>query len=420
MANNQLQTLDPTVFHNLTAVMKLSLTNNPLRVLPTQLFSKMKHLKSLQLGHIEIENVGVEIFSHLAALDFVYFGKFHYCTYTPAVRICRPNTDGVSSLKHLLVKPILRVTVWVVAAVTCLGNGLVLWGRFSSRDENRVHSLVIKNLAVSDLLMAFYLLVIGIQDCQFRGNYHKEAHKWMSSWGCTLIGMVAMTSSEVSVLILVFLSMERFLLIAVPFGGHQSMSTRTTSLSLTIIWTVGFCLASIPVLYWKNTTRFYGTNGMCFPLHIDDPFFMGWQYSAFIFLGVNFSGLVLIAVLYTWMFVSIWKTRHATPLSSVGDFEFVIRFFFIVLTDAGCWAPIIVLKLIALSRVHIPADLYAWVVVFILPVNSAVNPLLYTFTTPKYRGQLFKFGWPRESQKGLVTRLQSTAGYGSSISLDTV
>jgi hypothetical protein len=49
-------------------------------------------------------------------------------------------------------------------------------------------------------------------------------------------------------------------------------------------------LPIVSVLYWKNTTRFYGTNGMCFPLHIDDPFFMGWQYSAFIFLGVNFSG----------------------------------------------------------------------------------------------------------------------------------
>jgi hypothetical protein len=48
--------------------------------------------------------------------------------------------------------------------------------------------------------MAVYLLVIGIQDCQFRGIYHKEAHKWMSSWGCTLIGMVAMTSSEVSLI----------------------------------------------------------------------------------------------------------------------------------------------------------------------------------------------------------------------------
>jgi hypothetical protein len=67
-------------------------------------------------------------------------------TYLPNICLIA-HAQGVSSLKHLLVKPILRVTVWVVAAVTCLGNGLVLWGRFSSRDENRVHSLVIRNLA---------------------------------------------------------------------------------------------------------------------------------------------------------------------------------------------------------------------------------------------------------------------------------
>lgn len=34
------------------------------------------------------------------------------------------------------------------------------------------------------------------------------------------------------------------------------------------------------------------------------------------------------------------------------------------------------------------ADLHAWIVIFILPVNSAVNPLLYTFTTPKFREKL--------------------------------
>lgn len=40
-----------------------------------------------------------------------------------------------------------------------------------------------------------------------------------------------------------------------------------------------------------------------------------------------------------------------------------------------------------------PADIYAFLVVFVLPLNSAVNPILYTFTTSKYRNQILVRGW---------------------------
>lgn len=42
-----------------------------------------------------------------------------------------------------------------------------------------------------------------------------------------------------------------------------------------------------------------------------------------------------------------------------------------------------------------PADLYAFLVVFVLPLNSAVNPILYTFTTTKYRNQFLSKSWYR-------------------------
>lgn len=44
---------------------------------------------------------------------------------------------------------------------------------------------------------------------------------------------------------------------------------------------------------------------------------------------------------------------------------------------------------------YLAGDVYAWLVVFVLPLNSAVNPLLYTFTTPKYRAQILPWGWTR-------------------------
>ena len=33
-------------------------------------------------------------------------------------------------------------------------------------------------------------------------------------------------------------------------------------------------------------------------------------------------------------------------------------------------------------------ELYAWLTVFVLPINSAVNPLIYTVMTPSFRRRL--------------------------------
>ncbi|XP_043486966.1 LOW QUALITY PROTEIN: relaxin receptor 1-like [Polistes fuscatus] len=381
------------VFKTAINLTKLLIGYNPIEDFSTDVLDPLANLRSLGVEGIKMDNLDKDSFNVFTSLDFIYFEKFHYCmTYASKVQKCAPATDGLSSLTHLLSTSMLKGAVWGISCVTFIGNAFVLWERFTAKDENRVLSILIKNLAVSDMLMGVYLFIIALVDLQFRDNYNKEANSWMSSWACTFLGVLAMISSEVSVLILSFMSCERFVLIAAPLKGHHAMKPQTATASIMIIWIIGFILAVIPVIHWRNSTRFYGANGMCFPFHIVDPYSIGWQYSAFIFLGVNLLGLITIGYVYVGMFASIWRTRHATPLSA-GDMEFALRFFLIVLTDATCWAPIIILKILAMMKYPVPAELHAWVVVFVLPVNSAVNPLLYTFTTPKFRERLicFKF-----------------------------
>ncbi|XP_072754104.1 leucine-rich repeat-containing G protein-coupled receptor 3 isoform X4 [Anoplolepis gracilipes] len=392
MEDNSISNIDENAFRNLQQLVELLMSYNPIVELSITLFNPLKNLRSLSVEDINMDDMEKNAFNVFSNLDFVYFKKFHYCmTYAPKVQKCRPISDGVSSTSHLLSKSLLRAAVWSIACVTCLGNSLVLWGRFTAKDENRVLSIVIRNLAVSDMLMGIYLFIIAIEDARFRDNYQQEANTWMSSWSCTFLGALAMMSSEVSVLILSFMSVERFILIAAPLKGHRAMTFQAASSSMILIWIIGFILALVPVIHWRSSTRYYGVNGMCFPLHIDDPYLIGWEYSAFIFLGLNLLGLMIIGYVYAAMFASIWRTRHATPLS-VGDSEFALRFFLIVLTDAACWAPIIGLKMLAMMNYPVPPDLHAWVVIFILPVNSAINPLLYTFTTPKFR-ERFNDSW---------------------------
>ena len=56
----------------------------------------------------------------------------------------------------------------------------------------------------------------------------------------------------------------------------------------------------------------------------------------------------------------------------------------IVLTDFLCWFPICVMGVASLGGARVPPQVYAWVAVFVLPLNSAVNPILYTISTTAF------------------------------------
>lgn len=105
---------------------------------------------------------------------------------------------------------------------------------------------IITFVSVSDLLMGIYLLLIGIHDSKYRNIYNLEAQNWMSSWGCTITGIIAMVSCEVSVLLLVFMSVDRFLIIAMPYGKYSALNMKETIIALLFIWCLGIILAVFP------------------------------------------------------------------------------------------------------------------------------------------------------------------------------
>lgn len=109
------------------------------------------------------------------SFGFRYLKTFRYCSYVPHVRICMPSTDGISSSEDLLANSILRVSVWVIAFITCAGNFLVIAVRSLIKAENTTHAMSIKILCCkyvscingmsSDHLCLAYVSVMCIRDC---------------------------------------------------------------------------------------------------------------------------------------------------------------------------------------------------------------------------------------------------------------
>jgi hypothetical protein len=89
------------------------------------------------------------------------------------------------------------------------------------------------------------------------------------------------------------------------------------------------------------------------------------------------------------MFVSLRKGQSDTNKSKPKDSGIARRMFTIVVTDAACWIPVIIIKILALAGVFISPTVNGWVSILLLPINSALNPFLYTISTSE---MTFKWG----------------------------
>ncbi|KAM9678608.1 relaxin receptor 1 isoform 4-T4 [Trichechus inunguis] len=416
LGNNKIEYLPPHVFKDLKDLSQLNLSYNPIQKIQGNQFDYLVKLKSLSLEGIEISNIQQRMFRPLRNLSHIYFKKFQYCGYAPHVRSCKPNTDGISSVENLLASIIQRIFVWVVSAVTCFGNIFVICMRPYIRSENKLHAMSIISLCCADCLMGIYLFVIGAFDLKFRGEYNKHAQLWMESVHCQLVGSLAILSTEVSVLLLTFLTLEKYICIVYPFRCLRPGKCRTITV-LILIWTTGFIVAFVPLSNKEFFRNYYGTNGVCFPLHSEDTESTGAQiYSVAIFLGINLAAFIIIVFSYGSMFYSVHQSAiTATEIRNQVNKEMMLakRFFFIVFTDALCWIPIFILKFLSLLQVEIPGTINSWVVIFILPINSALNPILYTLTTRPFKETVLQV-WDNYRQRRSINSRDSQKTYAPS------
>ncbi|XP_040827311.1 relaxin receptor 1 [Ochotona curzoniae] len=413
LGSNKLDSLPPHVFKDLKELTQLNLSHNPIQKISANQFDYLVSLKSLSLEGIEILNIQQRMFRPLLNLSYIYFKKFQYCGYAPHVRSCKPNTDGISSLEDLLASIVQRVFVWVVSAVTCFGNIFVICMRPYIRSENKPHAMSIVSLCCADCLMGVYLFVIGAFDVRFRGEYNSHARLWMDSLHCQLMGSLAVLSTEVSVLVLTFLTLEKYICIVYPFRCLRPKKRRTVTV-LILIWTIGFIVAFTPLSDQEFFRNYYGANGVCFPLHSEDAESLGAQiYSVTIFLGVNLAAFIIVVFSYGSMFYSVRQSAlTASEICSQVRREVALakRFFFIVFTDALCWIPIFVLKFLSLLQVEIPGTITSWVVIFILPINSALNPILYTLTTRPFKEMIHQLWFNYRRRRSMGSKGRQKAG----------
>uniref|UniRef100_A0A7G3AZ36 Putative relaxin receptor 2 n=1 Tax=Lutzomyia longipalpis TaxID=7200 RepID=A0A7G3AZ36_LUTLO len=420
LSGNHLLQIDNETFYLLPNLTGLNLNNNQIEGFQLNAFNGIENLTSLHLSGNPFKTIDQRVLQNLTHLQHIYFTWFHLCRAAMYVRVCEPRGDGISSDKHLLDNPVLRGSVWVMAAVGVVGNLLVLFGPLALGTRGLAchieHTIYLRHLAASDLLMGIYLTIIATADIAFRGEYLIHEEDWRHSSTCSLCGFLSTLSCQSSTLLLTLVTWDRLVSVTRPLLPRPPSRARAI-IRLGLLWLTAITLAAAPlsrVNYFGE--NFYGSNGVCLSLHIHIPYDKGWEWSAAIFIVVNTVSLVFIGTSYVKMLRAI-RSSGSAMRSSLSGRENVVarRFAIIVATDCACWLPVIVVKIAALAGVQISPSLYAWLAVLVLPVNSALNPVLYTLTTAAFKQQLNKFVYSLPCGTGVDSRSQN--GFESALSI---
>ncbi|XP_071950363.1 G-protein coupled receptor GRL101-like [Antedon mediterranea] len=285
-------------------------------------------------------------------------------------------------------EPVLRVFIWILGVSAFVGNIFVLVWRLRSKEMNKVQGYLIQNLAVSDLFMGVYLLVIASADAYYYGDYIDYAEKWKDSFVCSLAGFLATFSSEMSVFILTVITVDRFICIVYPFGEYK-LRPKSAIRVLVLGWILVFVVSIAPIIFVK-ADKFYGANSVCLALPISHQTIPAPGYAMTFFFGVNSLSFLVMAFCYITMYVSVKKSAknlkdniNQSTDNKKKELKMAAKMAFIVFTDMACWLPIIIMGILAHSvdNLDIPGTVVAWTAVFILPLNSALNPYLYTFSS---------------------------------------
>ena len=288
----------------------------------------------------------------------------------------------------------LRVFIWILGLSALLGNLFVVIWRLKSTEPLRVQAYLILNLAISDCLMGVYMITIASADMHFRDRYIYNAYNWTNGLLCGFVGFLAAFSSEVSVYILTVISMDRFICIMFPFS-QKKLGTTSVRYVIAAGWVLSFILSSIPAMPFISYfgSGFYGRSSVCLALPLTRTRTPGWEYSVMIFLVLNMLAFLTILICYACIFVVVKRSssqiRSSSNKGMTNEITLATKTILIIATDMFCWVPIAVLGILSQTGVvELPSSVYAWIAVFVLPINSSVNPYLYTISSIKLKDRI--------------------------------
>ena len=441
LSHSYINSLDINSFEDTGKLEFLDMSDNKLERIPN--ISHLKHLTFFNLQDNSLIKITNKTFSNLSRDVLMIVSQPEVCQCYVSSDISCNALDDISpylTCSRLLSDRILVVIMWLIGLNALCGNIFVLSYRKVKRDKGQIQTFLLSNLAMSDLLMGIYMLFIASADIYFGESFPMQAERWRSGITCKIAGSISIISSEASVFFLTLISIDRFFNMKYPYSDRKLRKTSSVVLA-SILWFTSVSLGIVPSSLGGNSdyTAFYDNSHVCIGLPlalikthsvivhkqlaysgrfwyekqlVESEYLgdiSGMYFASTMFLGLNCICFLIILVCYIEIVRAVLKSSKRVGINKdiKEEIRMTVNVSVVILTDFVCWFPIIIMGILVQAKIlTLPPSAFAWCVTFILPVNSAINPYLYTIAhvISNHRKQVQKQKSQRKSQRESSTQ----------------
>ncbi|KAM9734840.1 opsin 4xa [Menidia menidia] len=284
--------------------------------------------------------------------------------------------------------------VLVIGTVGVTGNALVMYAFYCNKKLRTPPNFFIMNLAVSDFLMAITQSPIFFVNSLYKGWIFGETGCKMYAFCGALFGIASMIN-------LLAISIDRYIVITKPLQSIAWTSARRTCLIIALVWLYSLAWSLAPLLGWSSYIPEGLMTSCTWDYVTSTP--ANKSYTLMLCCFVFFIPLGIISYCYLCMFLAIRHTsrdveqlgsqvRQSTLIQQQSiktEWKLAKIAFVVIIVFVLSWSPYACVTLIAWAGYGSVLNPYSKAVPAVIAKASAIyNPFIYAIIHAKYRDTL--------------------------------
>ncbi len=376
--NNQIKQLTDQSFKQLGDLRLLNLSNNPITYFPKHTICASPQLQVLSLMHMSLVDVDISIFQKLT-LKFLQAVDHHMCCLAPEGATCSAQIVWYRSCDSLLSDDVGYSVLVVITLAISAANlaSIVLNTRRERKHKTFLTNIILLHL--TNYLLVLHFSILGAAHISFLETFFAKEEIWRSSLGCCGASFAVFWYSTHSLLQMVYLSLSRLMVVIHPVTSSfkHTKVVRKSQAGMTLLSC--FCvLASTVVL---RLTQHVLPHKLCSPFLDPTQAVIQIQVQTWFLLTTQSVSLVALVVMSFLLVSKINASAQKVGKSASqrGDTSPFVCAQLTILTVSSfaCWFGSTSVFLSVLFVSHYPPQLLLWTVLWVVPLNSLITPIIF-------------------------------------------